>query len=354
MTLSKKLITALLFFLPLLIGIKTNFVIPNVVVVQGGIVLMSLALLLAMKLPIVVGLFYIWCLITTFTSSTPELSGVAFFFVTIFVLLYRNLLNAKKEDLLYGCKVISLVCYIQFFWVLLQWLNIDFLITKIPEMGRVYGTMGNSTLLGNLFLLCVVPMFFHKKWTTVFPITGALITGTSGAVYALCGGVLFYLLFSKLKYKLVLIVMLVLATLSLCKFYESPFENTFHGRVLIGKDIIKSRSETNLLMGEGLGTFKFKFRREHPHYLRPVARAHNIFLQVFYEQGLVGLLLVISIPLVLFIDFIKKRTNLLWMTAIVMICINGLVHFTCRNYATMYYVMFTFVCYQKFKEKICH
>ena len=126
----------------------------------------------------------------------------------------------------------------------------------------------------------------------------------------------------------------------------------------------------NPWLGYGLGTFKFEFPgrlnieeaggraldnqgkvmvdrdgKEIPLQWR---RAHNTFLQTAREQGLIGVFLQMLIPGMMFAYFLRTRRteiSVLWMSAVVMICINAMGNFPDRQFALMYCILFTLAAF---------
>ena len=347
----KKLIVGLLFLLPLLIEPRFDISIPVIPFVQLALFCVAIILILAIriKVPLTIRLFYIWCIITTLTSVNPFLSLPPLYMTTIFLLLFRVMLSLKKSDLRTCFMVISWACYIQLFWVILQILRMDFFL-NVHGYGRLVGTMGNENPLAALFLLCVVPMYCYRKWSVIFPIIGMFLACSGASIYALLGGVFFYIIFSKPTHQIRKLSFVLLLVILCLIFVDQPITWQEGGRLELWSKIIEWRLDNRLLIGSGFSTFKVEFPKIYPTIYGHIlfSRAHNTYLQAFAEQGLIGMISVILIPLAFFLDFLRRKTktSLIWMTAIVMASINMFGNFAFRNFGTAFYILFLFACYK--------
>ena len=129
----------------------------------------------------------------------------------------------------------------------------------------------------------------------------------------------------------------------------------------------------NPWLGYGLGTFKLEFPRRltveeaggasmnkktgltmKTSQGKPIPiqwqRAHNTYLQVGRESGLIGMFLLLCVPGMMFAKFLrsKKTPTLIWtMGGVVMICLNAIGNFPDRNIALMFYMLFVFAMFYK-------
>lgn len=352
----RKLLVGLLLGIPLIFHAMVEVMIRPLAFSQLGVIFFSLAVILAFsKLPNTVRFFYIWCLVTVFTSTKQHYSTLAFMFVTLFILIYKLMLSMERKDLRYCFEIIAIVCSIQAFWVVAQFVNVDFLMNVGRKVHMTFGTVGNPNLTGAMFLFCLVPMYFYKKWSIILPTIGIYHSQASASIYALAGGLLFYLMFSNIKPKRLLvlfIIFLIVCGLSI----RNPIEGTGNGRFPMWGRIIELVREDKTFIGQGLGTFQFEF---HPKYRdsRPDRehirwrKAHNTYLQVLREQGMIGAFLLCLIPFALFVNFLRKKkteTRIVWMSGVVIVCLNAMGNFPDRNFTLMLYLLFTFACYRRF------
>lgn len=424
-------------------------------------------------MPLTIRLFFLWCIVTTFTSRIPQFSSIALIIVALAILMHRMILKTSTQDLQVCFKYISISMCVQAFWIFAQLANRDFVMNLPRDVNFVFGTLGNKNLMGALFLMAIVPMYSYKRWTALLPIIGIFYSKASSSIFAVAIGILFCIIVSNFQYPLKYLIrqkvvkFAFLSFLSIAVFFawhyvDNPFVGLYHGRWPIWKKVLtlmfekrdvgtaveekfgfiedkmrgalshlkerrkKINSEffkrkkqegkwvdsqiikaeaailklegikkdaiikaegtdvefieklRNPWLGYGLGTFKFEFSNRLTieeaggATLRPdgqVARrsdgtdiplqwkrAHNTFLQIGREQGLIGMFFLLLIPGMLFAYFLRSpRTekSIVWMAAVIMICVNAMGNFPDRQFALMFYILFTFAFYRKevFDEK---
>lgn len=462
----KIILPALFALLPLLFHNQFLVQVRPHVFSQIAVIFISLTLfVVVIDMPLTIRLFYIWCIVTTFTSRIPQFSAIALIIVTIAVLTHRAILNTKSEDLQACFKYISISMCVQIFWVFVQSTNRDFVMNLPRDINFVFGTLGNKNMLGALFLMSIAPMYCYKKWTIIMPITGIVYSKASASIFALAGGALFYILFINFKRhprqvfsqhftKALIILGIVMSIMLAWNYVDNPFVGFSKGRWPIWKKVMalmfekrditttvaekfenldkkiqqnlaslqaerekigfewfgrkrkkvdeqiakteaaiekleKIKKEAvvkaektdvafierlrNPWLGYGLGTFKFEFpgrlefkdaggyamnrdtkkivkRSDGTKVVIQWKRAHNMYLQTGREQGLIGMFFLMLMPGMLFAYFLrapKTEKSIVWMAAIVMICLNAIGHFPDRQFATMFYMLFTFAFFKK-------
>ncbi len=472
-------VVALLFVLPLIFPGRMRFGLRPAIFSQWTVIVISLSLFaFTLKIPLSIRLFYIWCMITTFTSRMPQISALAFLFVTLILLLFVMMFRMKREDLQFSNKIIVYAMCVQVLWIFIQSMNRDFVMNLPRDASFIFGTMGNKNLLGALFLFSIVPIYRYKKWAIILPILGILYCKASASIFALGGGFLFILLFIDFKRhiqqafsqhftKALLILCIVMSGSLLWQYVDNPLvgfmhgrwpiwkkvadlmfekrtlasvvEAKFHGSKVVLNDMIatletdmnkkhsflfwkwkpanydlyvsklakakdslakvneiekeaQTRAEKvldvefienirNPWLGYGLGTFKLEFPRrltieeaggmaknsKTDKYIKksdgtflPIQwkRAHNTYLQVGRESGLIGMFLLLCVPGMMFAKFLrsKKTPTLIWtMGGVVMICLNAIGNFPDRNIALMFYMLFVFAMFYKevYAETLC-
>lgn len=203
----------------------------------------------------------------------------------------------------------------------------------VPQMDRVFGTFGNATFF-SAFLVLSIPITlgalfeFKKLWTKVLlflifslACIALFYTKTRAAYLALSFSFLFFFLsreitarwhwtrwFWKFKWRLTILFLLFSGTsLYLSRnqnlkqktqtFLQTARVTTVETHTLIWKDVLKMWLE-NKWFGTGFGTFHIEFpqyaseelKKVFPQEQRIVNDAHNEYLQILAEQGLVGFL----------------------------------------------------------------
>ena len=283
-------------------------------------------------------------IVSAFNSCLPQYSMLALSAVIIFLAIYKIMLSCDKYRLQHYYKIITIACYFQLFWLLTQIFSVECLMHLSDNPHQFKGTTGSALILSAMLLFSLIPIYKYKKWLIIPPIIAILASRQSGAIFALIGGLLFYVMFTTQKCRKTIICMVIFLALVAFKI-DNPLINRANGRFdyweVIAKDIVAEKTFT----GYGLGIFK---HLQYEHWNTNVYRAHNVYLQITREQGLIGLFFMLLLPLSCFIDFLRHRTKekLLWMTAIVMILLNMVGNFPDRNYTTMLLMLFIFACYR--------
>lgn len=354
----KYFLGALLFLIPLIFHSQISILINPFVFSQIAVIALSFVFILTMtKMPFTIRLFYIWCLASVFTSRIPHFSAISFLVVTLFLLLYKSILNLNKQDLQYCFAVISAACAVQVFWIFAQILNHDFAMNCGRGINMTYGTMGNHNILSAFFLFSIVPMYFYRKWAIVLPIIGVFYSGASASIYALMGGIIFYFLFSKQnRVRPVLVALLITGTLLFMKV-DNPFMRHGNGRFPVWRLIITKCLADRPAIGRGLGTFREEYwtkigatydRKTKETYW---PQAHNVYIQTMREQGIVGLVLLLCIPVALFVECLWRKRDVVWMSGVVMACLNMIGNFPDRNFTLALLMVFVFACCQAFNTR---
>jgi hypothetical protein len=228
----------LAFGLPLIFSRTMAVSIKPFLFSQIAIVLLSITIMVTAisKIPTPIRLFYMWCVITTFTSRMPQFSAISLMMITLVILLYRAMVNSKIETLrLYELIVIA-VC-VQVFWVFAQTMNRDFIMQLPRERNFVFGTLGNKNILGGFFLFSIPFVYMFKRWAAILPIIGIMYCEASAAIFALAGGMLFYIFFINFRpptsqkfIKFVVICGLIGALFPAWQYVDNPFKGLVYGR----------------------------------------------------------------------------------------------------------------------------
>jgi O-antigen ligase len=87
------------------------------------------------------------------------------------------------------------------------------------------------------------------------------------------------------------------------------------------------------ITGFGLGSFKNIFWEKAPEFRTDGhwAQAHNEYLQVLFEQGIVGFFIIIGLMWMTFYNFWKKRVGLIPVTCLFILALLALTGFPMRT-----------------------
>ncbi len=177
---------------------------------------------------------------------------------------------------------------------------------------RVSGTLGHPTVLAPFFaILMPFALFKKKKLAIVLFIAALIVTNSKMAIGATIVGSCAYLF---IKSKKSLIIASILAVLFLGGFgvgsYRFPGIIGDSGRIEHWKGVVSEVSKpikgTNLsLIGFGLGSYPYFYKTRHN---STFGQVHNEYIEIFYNSGVIGLLLFLASIWYVF------KTNFLYAT----------------------------------------
>lgn len=207
-------------------------------------------------------------------------------------LLFQQLSNAQMEIVIVGIVLAGVVQSIL--------AMVDFVNLKIGKNGRVpvCGSLGNKTYLA-AYLTIIAPLVANPKTWHVFLIlsVGILITGTR--IYPIV-----YLICTALVWPKAALAILPIFLLVLIKNFRDLPSITKDSMPIRGNvwRLTFERGKEHWFMGRGYNSFsKSSFKWSGLYDLKEVfVHAHNDYLQLFYEYGLVGIaaLIIFAIPIV--------------------------------------------------------
>lgn len=322
------LVYFLLFFTPLLFipGLNLAFEIPKVALfrVCGGFMLFfyiwrlskerKMAVLSAFQqktVRLAVFLFLVVVVISVVFSVAPVLSfwggyfrlagAYSLFFYFLFFLLLAVSFHEKRQwdnalwAMLYGFLGVSIYAILQKFGVDLDGLNL-----MRNSLGRVHSSIGHPSYLATYLVLVgpVVVAFVSKKKKWAAVLAGALglaalwLTGSRAAMLGLLVGGMFFLMFYRKWFVVVLLVVAICASFILPRFGDMRSIDT---RKLLWSGSIQLLYDRPIF-GHGLDTFHLVFQKyadpklnelEKPETIAD--RAHNVILDIGVSSGLAGI-----------------------------------------------------------------
>ena len=236
-------------------------------------------------------------------------------------LLFQDMESLEKNDYLVLWKAISLSGLALAILMILQKFNCDpftfFLENRYGKVtwlheNHMIGLMGNS-FQASACLSMIVPVSAVIGWWPVsFTLLIAiLLAGSASAILSAVGG-LFAVMFLKGWRKL---TALSIGLFSLFLFFSDKSFSSFSGRIYIWTESIKIWMNKFFLFGSGIGTYKLLgISLPNPMEGRPptsVRWAHNEYIQLGIEIGVIGLILLLIPLLILIIRSLKSGHGLL-------------------------------------------
>ncbi len=299
------------------------------------------------------GLFILWSILSLkWTVSIPATSTQIFYFIFYFLIFFisLNVVNGDKEKeillwiLLFSTFLVSAYAVHQYFWGLKETrAYVQMYKNEIPlsasgnfmsrlNTNRAFSTFLYPNTLAS-FLMMIFPFsvfysIFCKKARIISSIVSLLILfafiltfSKGGAIALVLSWMIFLIVRVKKTHKIMAVIAFVfLIVLTILFAYNNnyivdkikPFQDSLNARVdywQAGLQMIKEKP----LLGFGLGSFG----RVYSKYKLPKAEetqaAHNNFLQIWTELGIVGLLIFLSIFVFYFVEMnrrIRKFDNL--------------------------------------------
>jgi len=247
--------------------------------------------------------------------------------------IFYYILHEIKIDRCLIYKAIGAVCIFQSVYVIIQYLDCDQFFVNIsrllewqenkshPKLGWPVGTWGNETLVSWCIAICSPYLLaFNKlRYKVGYGISfiACLCTKSSAGLVAFIFGFIFWLFFKKRKIAVILFTLVILfAVYAYCSGAFTYYFNSPHLFKVWGK-VIEIWHEKEIT-GFGLGSFKQIFWQRAPEFRSDGwwAQVHNDYLQVLFEQGIIGLGLMFTLFGVVFYNFFKKRKNIVPVTSL--------------------------------------
>jgi putative inorganic carbon (HCO3(-)) transporter len=289
------------------------------------------------KLPLF--LFFIWLTLAALLSCDKPVALSVFFQYLGGLALFlfcANLSDEEKKKAIYtllACGIlISCLAIRQYFWgfkllddfVAKQGLTDQFLIDCLSSR-RVFMPFTTANMLaGYLAMLIGLSLAVRQRLLfIVFLLPALLLTRSMGGLISLSFGLTAYAFFKKWPAWRWLVLSAILAAILFSVAYFRlntgkeylDFDFSFFTRLGYWKDtfdIILHHPFT----GVGLGSFSLTYSRY----------AHNIFLQLWAEMGLVGIISFLWLIVAVFAAGLRSKTNSEWKSALACASIIFLMH----------------------------
>ena len=222
--------------------------------------------------------------------------------------------------------------------MVLQWQGIYWLYKVALGAGyAVFGFLGNSNNAGMLLALSV-PAFLRPKWRWLLPaiIGGIVLSKHETSLVAVIVGLWFYLFINFPKQRFTFTGLIMIACLSYFRFRD-PKDLTYSINIrLNGYRKMWQVIKASPLQGLGLGQFTNVFRVIQKYFYKDGSlffRAHNVPLQLLFDQGAIGLGLMAGFIFSNIERFLKNKTELgfIALIGIIISLVGGLGHFTAQT-----------------------
>lgn len=228
------------------------------------------------------------------------------------------------------------------------------------NLNQISGFLGNRAVLASWLAICLPFSLKEKKyWNVALILIAILLTRTQIPIFATLVGLITY--FSIKKPIIPIITLLLLVGLSIVDVTQSKQSNKRYlfkdsYRLSNWKNIVSDTvkpiitGKSYVFTGRGLGSFKYLY---HTKYKNNYVEAHNEYLEVFYELGLYGIILICAIIYIfVFNRFPKPEETYLFSSLVIVLLIAGGL-FIWQLGITSFYILVILGIYNN-KETLCH
>ena len=286
--------------------------------------------------------FVLWAFVGCFLSRAPYLSFTMYW--SLIVCAYFYALCRSITDWRPVFKVIQSLFFLMCLLLIMQLIGKDTLLNFNLSTPVIMGTIGNKMMFSS-FACCLAPLLIFNPLNWIPLLIMVIITGSSGAIMAMGLGLSTLLWFKvkRLRWLIASIVIAIVLYAGVTGDIKTFFGTA--GRGPVWKKTIELIVKTPL--GHGIGTYKVLFpylcgaeiRDQQPG--REWARAHNDFLQIPFETGIPGLILLAGWV----ISILRRVKNPLKLAGLMILVGTMLVHFPMRlTQSVLIMLMFLAYC----------
>jgi len=264
-------------------------------------------------------------------TSRYQINLFAFFNIINIVLygLFYYVLHQIKLNRKLIYKTFCFIAIFQAVFIILQkyqfgqfFMNNSAWITDLATRRKIswpVAMWGNETLASWSLAICS-PFFlafkrFRFKLGYAMTLFATWCTGGRAALIAAILGFVFWLFFTKRRLAVLIILALLMGG---CLLFQHGKLDTYDPhRIAVWKETIRIWHDKHIT-GWGLGSFRHTFYRMAPQFARDGhwTQTHNDWLQLLFEQGIVGLGIILSLVWITLYNFWKKRKGLIPITSL--------------------------------------
>jgi O-antigen ligase len=296
---------------------------------------------------------YGWITIFSATQHYPVKIVMPFFNLLSLVWLYRLIteyLDSVSIERIFKWLKYSVILLL--FYCVLQYLKLDEFLKGINDTGdQLVGTIGNSMHLAGL-LAILQPLFFKKSRENILCLILLwlliLLTGSATGLVTGIGVALFWLWFKNRKVAIVASGVSFISLIALHLTHKSFFYNSDRFRVW---SLVCKAIKNKFITGFGLGTYGLSGIGDTNVHWQHV---HNEYLQVIFEIGIIGLILILWCIWDYFRKFNSLKTDLTIRLASIFFgfCLINYVTFFCHLWLTSTIAMMAYAGIYTIKNEV--
>ena len=252
-------------------------------------------------------------------------------FWSLITCAYFYVLCRQIEDWSFVKKTVQALFLFIILMTIMQVFGKDTLLNFGSKSVRIFGIIGNP-MIASSFTCIIAPFLLFSPLNWIALALASFLSGSSGAVLSVSAGVGAYvwMKFKKLRIKMVLLAILIplIFAWKAGDFSTVAFRA---GRLPVYKKTVELSLKRPL--GYGIGTFKLLFQVYCGDEIQgelPKGRAwlitHNDWLQIFFETGFVGFILLIGWC----ISLLRRVKDPIKFAGLVILGTNMMIHFPTR------------------------
>lgn len=271
--------------------------------------------------------------INCFFSAAPFVSFTAY--ILVVACCYFYILCTKIEDWIIIFKALQCLLFLNVFLMIMQSLGCDQLLNfGLGREFKCFGAIGHHMQMGSFSVVLSAFLISINPLNLIFPMVVSFFCNSMWTLFSTGIGIFtityMYLKDKRVAWLLLLICLFVFIFMGISKnkFYANSIKSS-SGR---GHVWIRTIELTNKkpITGWGIGTYKVLFAPMSEMKSFPYKTAHNWVLQLVFEIGyLLTLLLLLALSRLIYVLIRNRQT--MCLAGILMIAINGLVHFPERQ-----------------------
>lgn len=282
--------------------------------------------------------WFIWvllCLILQYNRYSYAFANTILLYTLFYQVMEDRLTERRIGHILNG---ICMIAWLHLIWMVLQWQG-TYWLYKSAARGQwaIFGFLGNANNAGMLLALSV-PAFLRRKWCWMLPgvIGGIILSKHETSLVAVAIGLWLYLFINSPKRRFIYTGLMTIACLGYVRL-RNPTDMVHSISIrLLGYRKMWETIRGSPLQGLGLGQFRNVFYVLQRHFYKDASlffRAHNVPIQLLFEQGAVGLGLMAGFIFSNMERFLKNRTELGFIAfiGIIISIVGGLGHFTAQT-----------------------
>lgn len=285
--------------------------------------------------------------ISCFFSSAPYFSFTAY--ISIIASCYFFILCSKIQDWQIIFRGLQAIMLLNVFIILMQAISKDAFLNfgRIPSL--TYGTICQTMQAGSLSVVLTSALISFSAGNFIFPFIVGLYVNSQWTLLCAGLGVLVYFFRDYTKFASTVFIITILIFTFLIMSNGKTGNLTDTGRRGVWKKSIQLTNQ-HPIVGWGPGSYQYIFPALSGMTTTPWKTAHNDFVQILFELGYPGLILMILIFFWL-IDGLIRAKAFLPMTGVIMLLADMQVHFPLRCLQIVPIILvFLAYCDHKIKE----